>query len=455
MFKNCWNFISDVGCYSELDHSEQRRLQLLNRLNAISFIVLIFYMIVEIGLNVYVFIPYLIFMLSLVLVTFGLLYKKYYRTAKNFSVMALAGCIIFFSINTGDSWSEVLFIPLTAMPLIIFRHKKISVFYLIIILLLTVALRFTKEYFDPLLHLNGDEIGLFRAMNLMTGIVITYFIIYYFKKANETFENQLLDMNAVVSEKNKAITDSINYARHIQNAILPSQRSFKSNFRDAFILYKPKDIVAGDFYWMYANETKIYFAAADCTGHGVPGAMVSVICANALNRTVKEFGISDTGKVLDKVRDLVIDTFIYEDTDPTVNSVKDGMDISLCCLDLKSNELQWSGANNPLWIVRDNRLLEYKPDKQPIGRVDNAKPFKTLTIQLQTNDNLFIFTDGYADQFGGEKGKKFKYSQLKDLVIRLGKEKAEDQSKELDKMLESWKGKLEQVDDILLIGIKI
>ncbi|MCE3278640.1 MAG: protein serine/threonine phosphatase [Bacteroidetes bacterium] len=455
MFKNCWNFISDVGCYSELDHSEQRRLQLLNRLNAISFIVLIFYMIVEIGLDVYVFIPYLIFMLSLVLVTFGLLYKKHYRTAKNFSVMALAGCIIFFSINTGDSWSEVLFIPLTAMPLIIFRHKKISVFYLIIILLLTVALRFTKEYFDPLLHLNGDEIGLFRAMNLMTGIVITYFIIYYFKKANETFENQLLDMNAVVSEKNKAITDSINYARHIQNAILPSQRSFKKNFRDAFILYKPKDIVAGDFYWMYANGDKIYFAAADCTGHGVPGAMVSVICANALNRTVKEFGISDTGKVLDKVRELVIDTFIYEDTDTKVNSVKDGMDISLCCLDLKSNELQWSGANNPLWIVRDNSLIEYKPDKQPIGRVDNPKPFKTLTIQLQTNDNLFIFTDGYADQFGGEKGKKFKYSQLKELVIRLGKEKAADQSNQLDEMLESWKGKLEQVDDILLIGIKI
>jgi serine phosphatase RsbU (regulator of sigma subunit) len=452
--KNLWSFISDVGCYPELDLEEKRRIRLLNRLSFISFVVLMVYMIVEIIIHVYVFIPFLIIMLGFVVITFLLLHNRKYTFAKNFAVILISICISFFMLNTGNAMSEILFVPLTAMPLIVFRNKKASVFYLLYILALSVVLRLVQPYIDPLLKLNEDEFIFFRAMNLINGIVITYFITYYFKKSNETYESQLVHMNEIVSEKNKEITDSINYAKHIQNAILPSQQFFKSHFKGAFILYKPKAIVAGDFYWMHASGDHLYFAAADCTGHGVPGAMVSVICANALNRTVKEFGIRETGKILDKVRELVIDTFFYEENNNT-SPVKDGMDISLCCLNIKTNELSWSGANNPLWIIREGSLIEYKPDKQPIGRTDHLRPFSTTNIQMKTNDGLYIFTDGYADQFGGEKGKKFKYSQFKKLLLGIKDKSGEEQHTVISKELDHWKRDLEQVDDILLIGIKI
>jgi serine phosphatase RsbU (regulator of sigma subunit) len=455
--KKLWNSISDLGCYSELDQEEKRRIMLLNRLNFISLVVLIIYLVVEVLIEVYVFIPYLVVMIFMVSITSTLIYLKRYTLAKHFAVIIIAVCISFFVLNTGNAMSEVLFIPLSVMPLIVFRNKNVALFYLFSIVIISLALRMVQPYVDPLLKLNEEEFFFFRAMNLINGIIVTYFVTHYFKKANESYEAQLVQMNDVVMEKNKEITDSINYAKHIQNAILPSQQFFKSHFKHSFILYKPKDIVAGDFYWMHVSGDNIYFAAADCTGHGVPGAMVSVICANALNRAVKEFRITETGKILDKVRELVIGTFVHQENDPdqTTNAVKDGMDISLCCLNMKTNHLAWSGANNPLWILRNSELREYKPDKQPIGITDNPKPFKTLDLHLQPSDSIFIFTDGYADQFGGEKGKKFKYSQFKELLINIQEKNATEQLNAVDEKLISWKGRLEQVDDILVIGIKI
>lgn len=449
--KNFWNFISDVGCYADLDYEERRRIKLLNRLNFISAVVLAIYLVVELFMRVHVFVPFLFLMFLMITITFLLIYNRKYRIAKNFAVIVIAICISFFVLNTGDALSEVLFVPLTVMPLIIFRDKRISVFYMFFLIALSVVLRIAQPYVDPLLKLTVEEFFFFKTMNIINAIVITYFITYYFKKANESYESQLLHMNELISEKNKEITDSINYAKHIQNAILPSQQFFLEQFREAFLLYKPKDIVAGDFYWMHLSGDHIYFAAADCTGHGVPGAMVSVICSNALNRAVKEFDITDTGKILDKVRELVVETFTHsENTD-----VKDGMDISLCCLNRNTNQLTWSGANNPLWILRNSELIEYKPDKQPIGKTDNPHAFSTRLIRLEKDDHLFIFTDGYADQFGGEKGKKFKYSQFKRLLSEIKNKTADEQLLSIDQTLESWKGSLEQVDDILVIGIKI
>jgi serine phosphatase RsbU (regulator of sigma subunit) len=252
-------------------------------------------------------------------------------------------------------------------------------------------------------------------------------------------------------------------------------------------LYKPKDIVAGDFYWMWSEATSrplvagestslnfsrgrdfeqsqpdmpsplgegkdevILIAAADCTGHGVPGALVSVVCSNALNRTVKEFKITEPGKILDKVRELVLETFEKSD-----GNIQDGMDISIAAINIKTKELQWSGANNPLWYIQRNELIEVPADKQPIGKYYNSKPFTTHTLQLQKGDALYLFTDGYADQFGGEKGKKFKYKQLQQLIVDNGRVIMKEQKAILERSLEQWMGELEQVDDILVIGIRI
>jgi very-short-patch-repair endonuclease len=406
---------------------------------------------------------------------------------------------------------------------------------------------------------------------------------------------------AIVEEKNKEVTDSITYAKRLQDAILPPLKLVKQYLPESFLLYKPKDIVAGDFYWMevapslpsplgkesaepeyftadpalYASlktkadafrnqpteaekiawqllkdnatgfhirrqhiigqfiadlvniKTKvvieidgdvhdyqkeedairthwlekkgfevirfrneevigspdsffnkvrkklqereqkvlpngedlggagtIYIAAADCTGHGVPGAMVSVVCSNALNRTVKEFKITETGKILDKVRELVLETF-----EKSESNVQDGMDISLLAISRKSLvdsiEVQWSGAFNSLWYIQNGEMKEVPADKQPIGKTDKPLPFSTHNLKLQKGYTLYLLTDGYADQFGGIKGKKFKYKQLEELLVANCSKSMDEQKSILNETIENWKGSLEQVDDILIIGIRI
>lgn len=254
----------------------------------------------------------------------------------------------------------------------------------------------------------------------------------------------------LVEGKQKEILSSITYAKRLQDAILPPDHYVKSVLPESFIFYKPKDIVAGDFYWMEQKGELLFLAAADCTGHGVPGAIVSVICGNALNRAVLEFGIEEPGKILDKTRELVLDTFSKSGTD-----VKDGMDISLISINTISGKIKWSGANNPLWCISDSKLTEIKGDKQAIGKTDNPLPFTTHTIPLVKGDSFYLFTDGFADQFGGAQGKKFKYTQLKEIILKNSSLAPEEQKAQLEALFLDWIGSLEQIDDVCLIGVKI
>ncbi|HLP11848.1 MAG TPA: SpoIIE family protein phosphatase [Flavobacteriales bacterium] len=277
---------------------------------------------------------------------------------------------------------------------------------------------------------------------------------------------ELEEKNDIIEEKNKDIRDSINYAKRIQHAILPLPQHIASATTDYFVMYKPKDIIAGDFYWFETKEklnadgsknVEMLIAAADCTGHGVPGAMVSVVCSNALHRAVVEYNITEPGKVLDKVTDLVLETF-----GRSVSDVKDGMDISL--LELKVHvkngkkqilEANWAGANNPLWYLQNDTITEITADKQPIGKTDNRRPFTTHKIPFDNNTVFYLFTDGYTDQFGGPLGKKFKHKQLQKLLLTTINNGFESQHKTLDLEFERWKGALEQVDDVCVIGLKV
>lgn len=285
------------------------------------------------------------------------------------------------------------------------------------------------------------------------------------KKANALLESQnneikkqkeeIVFQSEIIEEKNKDVTASINYAKRLQDAILPSTPTWKSILPDSFILYLPKDIVAGDFYFIEKVNDLIIVAAADCTGHGVPGAMVSVVCSNAMNRAVKEFKLTEPGKILDKVREMVIDTFSGSEQE-----VKDGMDISLAVINKKEKTMKWSGANNPLLIVRmdENNLpmvLEINADKQPIGYAENLKPFTTQDVHLLPKDTIYLFTDGYADQFGGQKGKKFKYNNLKNLLLENANEELKIINQKLLTSFDEWKNDLEQVDDVCVIGIRL
>ncbi|MBA2611436.1 MAG: tetratricopeptide repeat protein [Bacteroidetes bacterium] len=254
----------------------------------------------------------------------------------------------------------------------------------------------------------------------------------------------------LVEEKQKEIIDSITYAKRLQNAILPAPSLINEYLPNNFIFYKPKDIIAGDFYWMYATNGLIFIAAADSTGHGVPGALVSIVCSNALDKAVKEFGLRDTGKILDKTTDLVLETF-----DKSGEEIKDGMDISLICFDKENKKITWSGANNQLLYVKDGQVNSIKADKQPVGKSDHRQPFTTNEIEYSEGSIFYLMTDGFADQFGGPRGKKFMYKKLEEKLLNISVETVQLQKTILDEVFKSWKGELEQLDDVTIIGIRI
>ena len=271
------------------------------------------------------------------------------------------------------------------------------------------------------------------------------------QKSEVELQKELIQQQKhIVEEKQKEIIDSINYAQRIQSAILAREDEIKKYLPSSFLFYQPKDIVAGDFYFFEVTEKYIFYAAADCTGHGVPGALVSVVCSNALTRCVKEFNLTETGKILDQARILVLDTFKKSGQD-----VKDGMDISLLSINRFTGAVSWSGANNPLWFTTGNEMNEIVPDKQPIGFIEQPKPFTTHVLEIKKDDWIFLFTDGYADQFGGPKGKKFKYKNLQELLLTGIGESPESILELLRSSLNKWKGDLEQVDDVCVIGIRV
>ncbi len=280
---------------------------------------------------------------------------------------------------------------------------------------------------------------------------------------------EVVEQKEIIEEVYHEIQDSIKYAKRLQQAILPSLADLETHLDDFFIFFKPKDVVSGDFYWFEQVDGLSFIAAADCTGHGVPGAMVSVVCSNALHQAVNEFGLRHPSAILDKTRELVIKTFAKSG-----ENVKDGMDIALCVIDFNQKKVRYAGANNPLWIVRDNAhiteeqrvhrstyqdesrsLIEFKASKQPVGLYENMSEFDEGEVKLHENDVLYLFTDGYADQFGGIKGKKLKYKPFKKILIDASDQSMADQRDSLESTFDNWKGSFEQVDDVCVIGVRM
>ena len=287
------------------------------------------------------------------------------------------------------------------------------------------------------------------------------------EKINE--QNKVLSLQREELEhKHRDIMDSIKYAKRIQEAILPPKHIVERNIHDHFVLYKPKDIVSGDFYWTEEHEGRVMVAAVDCTGHGVPGAFVSIVGSNGLNRAVNEFKLTQPAAILDKLNYLVTDSLHQGQTEG-----KDGMDMALCCFDWVNRKVLFSGANNSLYVISkkiqvpetdivlkldDERIMyELKADKQPIGGVSSyhQKPFTPHEIEMVQGDMFYLFTDGFADQFGGPKGKKFKYSQLFKLLCNISALAMDKQREILNEEFEKWRGELEQIDDVCVIGVRL
>jgi serine phosphatase RsbU (regulator of sigma subunit)/Flp pilus assembly protein TadD len=326
------------------------------------------------------------------------------------------------------------------------------------------------------LSLEKEKVALASSKNntlmLIAGLVIVgvafIFLFYYNGKTKKLFaliQKQKIEVESqkeIIEIKNKDVMDSIHYAKYIQGSMLPSAKAMNNLFPENFVLYKPKDVVAGDFYWTETIDNKPVLAVCDCTGHGVPGAMVSIVACNALSRAIKEFKLSNPALIFDKVNELMQETFSKSDYE-----VNDGMDGVLCVFDYDTMKLHIAAANNPIWIVSQPaiktdlweepwQLSQISADKQPIGKFkEEVTPFTVKTVSVEKGEMIYLFSDGYADQFGGPKGKKFKYKQLQELLTTIAKLPVTEQNIVLNKTITDWQGNLDQVDDILIVGIRV
>ncbi len=270
-------------------------------------------------------------------------------------------------------------------------------------------------------------------------------------KEKELAGIELGNQREQLMHKNKSITDSIHYAKRIQEALLPSEKYFKSLLPSSFILYMPKDIVSGDFYWINQTDDKIFLAVVDCTGHGVPGAFMSIIGFELLGNITTIEKIMDASEILNRLNKGVSETFGIDNDE---YDLKDGMDLSLCVIDKKNKTLEYAGAFNPLYVIKDNKIIEYKADRYTIGMLnDPDESFTKHAIPLEEVEMIYMFTDGYTDQFGGPEEKKFKFRRFRHLLLTIHKLSLNKQKLFLQESLEKWKRDLEQVDDILVIGI--
>jgi serine phosphatase RsbU (regulator of sigma subunit) len=276
------------------------------------------------------------------------------------------------------------------------------------------------------------------------------------QKANTIILRQKIEVEKskhIIEEKNKDITDSINYAKRIQHAILPHNNDIVEAFPESFILFKPKDIVSGDFYFFHKKNQSSFIAAADCTGHGVPGALMSMIGAEKLNEAVTES--SDTSEMLSLLNKGIKNALKQTDSN---ESTRDGMDIALCSVNTENRILSYAGANRPLWIIRKGQTVveEIKATKKAIGGLtDDNQHFETHELQLQQGDTFYLFSDGYADLFSGKSGKKLTTKKLRQVLIEIQHNTMPEQKEYLDNYAESWKAEAEQIDDILIIGIRL
>jgi serine phosphatase RsbU (regulator of sigma subunit) len=296
-----------------------------------------------------------------------------------------------------------------------------------------------------------------KLMGLSLGVLLLLTfagLVYYNLRQKKAANRMLQQQNKEIIHQKQEITDSINYARRIQESILPPDSYVKSRLEDSFILYKPKDIVSGDFYWVEKMNDYAVFAAVDCTGHGVPGALMSVVGFNILNQAVNERQLVKPSEIL-AFLDAGVNNMLRQSTE--MNSVKDGMDLALCSLNPERNLLQYAGAYNSLYIVQDNQLKEIKADKFPIGvNLDGrADTYTNHEVPVKKGDCVYLFSDGYADQFGGPLGKKYKYNTFRKLLLEVHHKPMDEQRAILDRTIEEWRGELEQVDDILVMGIRI
>jgi serine phosphatase RsbU (regulator of sigma subunit) len=460
---NLLDHISNIRVDNSISKSDIRSVQLINRLIFISSLIAVIYLPILFWLKA--------FWMGGQLACFVMIILSFlYTPAKikvKFAVPVIALIMIYHmtsvSIVIQNSQLELYIILITLIQFAVIRNNFFSFFIFSLGIIAYFVSIYTQDTTDSLILMNNLQKITMITLNSIGIFIGGLYLIFQVKNSSTKYQIDLLKERKKIMKQNnkiniqvkiiedahKEITDSINYSRRIQKAILPSSNKMKSALEDYFILYKPKDIVAGDFYWVEQSKDAVSFAVADCTGHGVPGAMMSVVCNSAINRSVREFNLTKPNEVLDQTRKLII----KELDSSSVESVKDGMDIAFCSL--HNNKLNYAGANIKLYIIRAGKIITYKADKQPIGLyIAKSFPYTNHEITLEDGDMIYLITDGYVDQFGGENTKKFKTPALKKLLLAIQGSSMEQQKQILNTTFENWKGSLEQIDDVCVMGVQ-
>jgi serine phosphatase RsbU (regulator of sigma subunit) len=447
-----WSKIANLGVeQSGLSQWEKRNLRFMNSMTFILAGAMVLFAIMGAVFDILEALPQLSAAFCVTLLFYAFRRFAPHIIAKIYFCIIPLFIVAMFAISiVGEVGNDKYFMIVCGIiPLIVFREQKYYIPFLLINIGTFFVISWAQTLVTPVKSLDENQLELYININAVMIFMFVFFLLSLFKREIFAYQLKTEMQKELIEEHSEEVRQSIEYAKKIQDAILPSTKLKEELLPNSFILFEPKDIVAGDFYWMEKKDDLILFAAADCTGHGVPGAMVSVVCNNALHAAVNEFDCSRPAEILDKTRELVIATFEKADRE-----VKDGMDIALCAYAPKTNELHFAGANNGLYLFRKDELIEIKADKQPIGNYDYPSPFKEHTLQLEEGDVIYLFTDGFADQFGGEKGKKYKYKPFKNFLIQNKDKPAQEQSDIIAAEFHRWRGELEQVDDLCIIGVK-
>ncbi|MGB3947007.1 MAG: SpoIIE family protein phosphatase [Bacteroidia bacterium] len=451
--RNLINSVVHIGITPDLPFNQKNKVRIFNTASLTIAVICIFYALFGLYQHRYLTVVFTLSEFLLLLVGFWFVHKEKFNFAFHFGLISGLLFLVGYSILFGERSQThifLLFMPVGAV--IFFDSKKTILFYFIICALLLAASRLIFGLFEPYYPYNSiiDAIG---WMNFIFTSTLIFLGVKQFKLENVAFNDKLDLQRKQLKEKNKEITDSFHYAQRIQKALMASNHSLTKNLPDYFVLYLPKDIVSCDFYWAEEKESRFLLAVCDCTGHGVPGAFMSLLNITKLNETVREKKITTPNLIFNEVRDEIIKALNPEGNQ---EQGRDGMDAIFCSFDFANKKLQYACANNPILIIRDGKIIETPVDKMPVGMYVEPKiDFTLQSFDLQAGDVLYLFTDGYADQFGGPKGKKFKYAQLKETLLNVYTLPMNEQQLVLQKIIESWKANLEQVDDILILGVKI
>jgi len=392
-----------------------------------------------------------------------ILFSFYYLSRKKRAYKPLITPFIIYSLivlstvwffNAGSE-GPVVFVYLVGLVIFVIitegRTRIIVISFFLLNLILLFVLE--KKFANLVTPYESELIKFYDvAITFLFSFVLIYFVVSILVKSyREEKSISIQQKNELVFQK-KQITDSIQYAKSLQNGLLPDLKIIKRILPKHFIFYKPKDIVSGDFYWIKKVNDLTLIAAADCTGHGVPGAFMSVLGISLLNEIVRRKEIKRANQALEVLRYDLKESLNQTEGDYSNNS---GMDIAFCVIDYKKKILEYSGANTPLYLIRDNKLIEYKPTRNPIGITPIEIPFQNNEIEFELGDVFYLFSDGFTDQFGGDEGKKYRSRRFKHFLLEIHKKPLEIQKDLLELNLKIWMGrKHEQIDDIMVFGFK-